>query len=295
MKRALFSAMTLFIVSMLSASTAGAAPVKLSPALQQEVTRARLADTTPFATVSAIVGQAPMAHARAQGRKAPVAQQLARLGPAATLPMLEKLAMEQPAQVRRDLIEAVGLLRDKRGVAALKDVLSDAAEEVETTRTTAEALARIGTDEAATHLVATLDGLTGSAASGDRARAIVAGMGELRRLRVTEALARRARTGDDAMVRAAARSLGRAGNAWAWKTLADRSEEQKIRETAARALVDAFVAHDGEARQAASNALMVVDAPCTPGLIATARVAATPANQAALDALSARFANNPTR
>ena len=168
-----------------------------------------------------------------------------RLGPAATLPMLEKLSTEQPAQVRRDLIEAVGLLRDKRGGRRWKDVLSDAAEEVDDAHD-GGGVARIGTDEAATHLVATLDGLTGSAASGDRAR-----YHRRRHGRATEAPrhgdARGGAHGDDAMVRAAARASAAPANAWAWKTLADRSEEQKIRETAAAGVVDAFVAHDGEA------------------------------------------------
>ena len=266
--------------------------IKLSTSLQQEVLKARQVDPGPFINVSAIVSQAPMAHEKARGRHAPVAQQLAKLGPAAMLPMLEKLSTEQPAQVRRDLIEALGLLADARSVPVLKTVLSDTNEDADTTRTTSEALARIGTDEAANHLVTTLDA---AAPSSERARAIVSGMGELRKLRVTQAIAARARSGDDAMVRVASRSLGRAGNAWAWKTLADRSEEAKIREEAARALVDAFAQHEGEARQAASNALMVVDAPSTPALIAKARSSATPATQVALDALATRFANNPTR
>lgn len=278
------------LVCVFASSSADAAPIKMSTPLQKEILDARRLDSTPFITVSTIVADAPMAHEKARGRKAPIAQQLARLGPSGTLPMLEKLSLEQPVQVRRDLIEAIGLVADKRGVPVLKDILSDPSEDAETTRTTAEALSRMGTDEAANHLVTTL-----AASSSERARALVSGMGELRKLRVTEAIAARARTGDDAMVRVAARSLGRAGNAWAWKTVADRSEEQKIRETSARALVDAFVAHDGEARQAASNALMVVDASSTPALIAQARASANPSTQTALDALATRFANNPTR
>src|SRR5690606_6309435 len=102
-----------------------------------------------------------------------------------------------------------------------------------------------------------------------------AGMGECRHLRVVEELARRLRDApDDDMARAAARSLGRAGNAWAWRTISDHRDEARIRETAARALVDAYVNRDGEARDAASNALMVVDAPETARIIEAARQAA---------------------
>ena len=51
---------------------------------------------------------------------------------------------------------------------------------------------------------------------------------------------------------------------------------------------------DGEVRQAASNGLMVVDAPSTPRLIAEAR-SSTPALTAELGELEARFARNPAR
>jgi hypothetical protein len=47
-------------------------------------------------------------------------------------------------------------------------------------------------------------------------------------------------------------------------------------ETAARALLDAFAAHDGETRDAASNALMVVDASSTRSRIAEAGAAGDP-------------------
>jgi hypothetical protein len=121
-------------------------------------------------------------------------------------------------------------------------------------------------------------------------------MGDCRRIRVTEAIAARLRTtNDDATARAAARSLGRAGNAWAWKTIADRSEESRIRGVAARSLVESYVRHTGEERMAASNALMVVDAPETLTFIADAKRGASPEVVKALDALEARFARNPSR
>lgn len=271
---------------------AHAAPVKPSVALKNDFARARQIDPAPFINVSTIVAAAPSAHAKARGRRAPVAQQLARLGTAATLPMLEKLTEEQSPVVRRDLIEALGLVGDARSTAVLGGIVRDAAEDADTTRTTAEALARIGTDEAAAHLLGALDASSGAPI---RTRALLGGMGELRKARVTEAIAARVRTGDDDTVRIAARALGRAGNAWAWKTLADKSEETRVRETAAKALVAAFVAHTGEARTAASNALMVVDAAITPSLISDARATANAETEAALDQLAERFAHNPSR
>jgi HEAT repeat protein len=274
-------------------------PAKSLAELKIEIARARSIDPRSFVAVNGIISSAADADARARGRKAPIALYLAKLGPSALMPMLEMLAIDAPRGVpatsapgvRRDLIEAVGLLRDARALPTLFAILDDTTEDAATTRTVTEAVARIGTEEAASRLLSALD-----ASSDDRTRAIIAGMGDCRRLRVTEALASRlGATHDDAVARAAARSLGRAGNAWAWKTLTDRSEEARIRETAARALVDSYVRRDGEERGAASNALMVVDAPQTPALIAEAKKGASPEVVKALDALAERFARNPSR
>jgi hypothetical protein len=274
-------------------------PTKNFAELRRDVAQARTVDPRSFVAVSGIVSHAAENDARARGRKAPIALYLAKLGPSALMPMLEMLALDAPHGVqaetapalRRDLIEAVGLLRDARGLPVLASILEDKTEDAATTRAVAEAVARIGTDAAATHILTAL-----ATATGDRARSIVAGMGECRRLRVTEALAVQLRTTtDEATARAAARSLGRAGNAWVWQTETDRSEEVRIREAAARALVDAYVRRDGEARDAASNALMVVDAPQTPALIADARKGASADTNKALDTLATRFTNNPSR
>lgn len=267
--------------------------------LQREVARARASDPRTFIAVSSIVARAPDAALRARGRKAPTAREIARLGKSAVLPALEMLAIDPPhglpaaaqADVRRDLVEAIGLLGDDRGLPVLASILEGDREDHETMRTAAEAIARIGTEEAADELVSAL-----RRATGERARAVVAGMGECRRLRVTEAIAERLRSAtDEATARVAARALGRAGNAWAWQTRSDHAEEQAIRAIAARALVDAFVQQRGEARDAASNALVVVDAPETPGLIAAARAGASPETAEALDRLATRVARSPAR
>lgn len=267
--------------------------------LQREVARARVDDPRTFITVSSIVARAPEAALRARGRKAPTAREIARLGRGAVLPALELLAIDPPhgiqasslPEVRRDLVEALGLLGDARSLPVLSSILASEREEAETLRTTAEAIARIGTEDAADELVSVLE-----VAKGERARAIVAGMGECRRARVTEAIAKRLRAApDEATARVAARALGRAGNAWAWQTRRDRAEEKTIRETAARALVEAFVRQRGEARDAAANALLVVDAPETNELIAGARAGATQEALEALDRLATRLARNPTR
>lgn len=272
-------------------------PAQSFSELRKDVAKARAVDPRSFALVTDIVALAPDANARARARRAPIALYLAKLGPNALMPMLEMLAIEPPhgmpvdsaQSIRRDLIEAVGLLHDQRALPVLAALLDDPAEDATTTQTSSEAIARIGTEEAASKLLSAL-----ATAPEERARAIVAGMGECRRLRVTEAIAERLRTAvGEPMALAAARALGRAGNAWAWRTRSERSEEARIRETAARALVDAFTRRTGEARTAAANALLIVDDPQTPALIAEAKRTATSETVLALDSLAARVARSP--
>src|SRR5690606_10282080 len=97
-----------------------------------------------------------------------------------------------------------------------------------------------------------------------REEAILAGMGACHRVAVARALADvLAKHPEGERAKVVARSLGRVGNAWAWKTLPDRSEETSSRRIAAEALVGAYVHYRSEAREAAAKALLVIDAPET--------------------------------
>ena len=268
--------------------------------LRANIDKARLADPAAFHDVREIVLHARDADKKARGRKAASSLRLAGLGTKALMPMLELVAFDAPAlapgetaadraSVTRDLVEAIGLLKDTRSMPVLVAVLdheSDAA----TTRTAAEAIARLDSDEAANVLVATVE-----KASGDRATAILAGMGSCHRAVVARTLADRlAAHPDDAAAHQIVKSLGHAGSAWAWKTLSDRTEEAATRETAARALVAAFVQYGGDAREAAAKALLVVDDAHTNALIEAARRGAPADTAVALDDLARRFASNPT-
>jgi hypothetical protein len=291
--------------------TAAAAPgitldaAKLAPQTRTElrasIDKARAVDPAAFHEVRDLFGKAREMDSHARGRKAPVSLRLAQLGTKALLPMLELVAFDAPAlapgetaadraSVSRDLVEAIGLLRDPRAMPVLVAVLAREGD-FATTRTSAEAVARMDSDEAATALVAAV-----TKASGERATAILAGMGACHRAVVARTLADRlAARPDDAAARHVMKSLGHVGSAWAWKTLADRGDEATSRETAARALVSAYVYYTGEARDAAAKALFVVDDSHTNALIEAARRGAAGEAAVALDELARRFAQNPTR
>jgi HEAT repeat protein len=206
-----------------------------------------------------------------------------------TTPLEANERPEDRASVQRDLVEAIGLLKDSRALPVLVVVLSKESD-FATTRTAAEAIARLDTDIAAQTLVTSL-----GSASGDHATAILAGMGVCHRALVARTLAERLDAHPDpATAKHLVKSLGHVGNAWAWKTLAERSDENTSRETAARALVTAYRSYTGEVRDAAAKALLVVDDTHTNALIEAARHGASEDVARALDDLARLVASNPT-
>ena len=236
------------------------------------------------------------------GAVAPLGRTFKQFGPEALLPMLDALSNPNAPggpvtpggqlSLRVGLLEAVGVLRDARALPVLEAILVASNEPFPVTRAAAEAYGLMQTDAVAARLI-------GLARGGDaHARAVREGLASCRRVVVAQALGAAVSTVTDVREQVElARALGVVGNAWAWKTpdVVTRAEESEVRLVAARALVAAFVRWSAEARQAASNALMVVDARETPALIAAAMAGATPEQRAALEGLQARFNRNPTR
>lgn len=182
---------------------------------------------------------------------------------------------------RVSVLEALATLQDPRAKGAFEKAIADESAHFLVQRAAAEGYARLGE-------YSVLEALIGR-------DAVVAGIGSLRTPQVARLLAAElAKHPADARAKLLVKALGEVGNAWAWKTLPANVElEQMTRNAAAAALVDAYVSWDGEVRQAASNALLVVDAPATPALIAQAK--ASSRKVADLEALAERVAKNPLR
>lgn len=268
--------------------------------LRSEIERQRAASPDAFRAVFDIANSAQKLDDESRVQGAPLTMYFKALGPKALMPMVEMIAFDSHAPkglgssartaLRHGLVEAVGMLRDARTVPVLVKVL-DKERDATGTRVAAEALARIGTDEAFGALTTAL-----GTASGDRARAILGGLGSCRREDAARLLAQRLDAHpDEETARVLAKALGTVGNAWAWKTLAGRTDEAAVRDIAVSALLRAFMAYGGVVRTAASNAIMVVDAPQTAVKIGQARQSAARDVALALDELGQRFAKNPTR
>ncbi|EYF00958.1 hypothetical protein [Chondromyces apiculatus] len=282
------------------------APSRLAPAertrLTADIAAARAAHPEAFKALAEVRRQLPALDESRRGRMASVTPLLKRLGADALYPMLDQLAVEGGARGeltetawltwRVSLLEATGMLRDARTAPVLTAILDAPATDFEVMREAASALGKLGTDAAATKLTAL------AATEGPKQAAVLAGMGACRRHAVARALAASvAKTSDQATLRHVVHALGDVGSAWAWKTpvISASGEETATRAEAAKALVSAFVAHDGEVRRAAATAILVVDDPSTPALIQASRQNASPETLAALDTLARRFAASPLR
>ncbi len=298
--------MMLSLVVSLQASAAGlvldSAKVPGAVELQAQIAAARAENASMFATVAAMKSGADSLFAKRRGGVvAPMGRTFKQLGPQALLPMLEVLAFdvgEAPAteggrlSLAVGLLEAVGALQDARSAPVLEAILGATSLSPVVTRAAADAYGFLQTDAAAARLVVL------SMGQGAHARAVREGMGSCRRTVVAKTLGDALAAATDVREQVElSRALGDVGNAWAWQTpgVLARREEGDVKLTAAKALVASFLARTGDARQAASNALMVVNAPQTPELIAAALARANEAQRMALVELQARFESNPVR
>lgn len=281
----------------------GRLPAAARTTLVAEIQKARAATPAAFDKLDDLRKQLPEIDAAKRGRLAAMTPALKALGTDALLPMLEELAVESDGRGsltetawlawRVALLEAVGALRDPRSAAVLTAILESPQTELPIVQAAAEALGKLGTDAAAAKLSAL------AAVAGPKQAGVLAGMGECRRASIAGALAGAIAPlpADGEAAKRILRSLGNVGSAWAWKTpvVAASGEEAATRKAAATALMGAFVASSGDVRRLAADAILVVDDPSTPALIAAARKGASAALHAELDALAARFAQSPIR
>lgn len=269
-------------------------------ALKSEVTKARAQSAAVFAKVAEAPKLAVEADQMKRGRAASIMLPLQALGKDALFPMLEMLALNGPTRgkmtdsswttLRVGLIEAVGLIRDTRANPVLNAIL-DRETDFEVVRAAAEALGRIGDDASAKKLARL------ATTNNPKQAAVVSALGECRRTVAASALAKLTNTKDEAQLLVVAKSLGAVGNAWAWQTpdVSKTGEGAQVRAIAARALMRVFLENTGYVRSKAERALLVVNDPSTPKLVAAAKQSANADQSRALDALSTKLAQNPAK
>ncbi len=264
---------------------------------RREIALARTASPQAFAGVASVRAQVATLDARKRGRLAPVTSYLASLGPAATWALVEALAFDGALEAtlprsahvawEAGLLEALGRLQDARVQPLLEVAVANEALEPEVVRSATEALGLLGNDRAVTTLLAL------ASTPGAHRAAMLTGLGACRRLAVADFLGRAlAGSIDDAERLRLVKALSRVGNAWALETPTGapvKAEVPRLKATAAQALVKLFVRSQGNVRQQAADALLIVAAPETPMLLAQVRAV----DPAGVDALGQRFAALP--
>lgn len=264
--------------------------------LERSIKQARSESPAVFTRVRSLVEQADTLQHRARGRLYPFPAQLravTRKQSGAAFALIEPLVAPErftmpttpQAQLalRAGLLEAAGSLQEP-SLAPLYRSFITAEEPREVVRAAAEALAKLGVDEDVVMLsrLATTEGPMQDAA--------ISALGSAKngKLAVVTLTSLAAAPLEVPRAKLVAGSLARVAAGW--------NGETAWRADAAKGALTLFVnASSDEVRAAASDAVMVIDAPETPALIATARSGASPDLLEALGALQLRFANNPTR
>ncbi len=283
------------VVTAQVALAGGALEVKLAPAdaakIEKQVALAKKAQPAAFEQVAKIQRDLTVIDAKKRGRFAPLTTLLNSV-PEATWALVEAIvstAAVAPEAPRTAVIAwQTGLLESlgDRRVLATEPVLMaalEAATEPEVIRSAADGLGRLGTDGAATALIAAASKREGAARE-----AVFAGMGSCRRTAVAGFLARQlALASTDSERLALVKGLSRVGNEWALETSGGtpaKNEIPAIRQLAASALVKLYAESQGHLRQAASDAVLVINAPETKVLLAQLRAK----DPAAIDTLIAK-------
>lgn len=214
-----------------------------------------------------------------QARRGPypiIAPALTALGPEAVPAMLDSLRGDVPARVvlraearhalRVSMLEALGRLRDERTRPYLTELLTSSERDHHTVRAAAGALGRLGSDADA-ELLITLH----RQADAQRRAALLAGLGGCRRLIMARYLTTLLDPSADLVTaRPLLRSLRSLAAGWAWQTprLLARGEGLAVQRHVAQALVELYPPASAELRGEIAKAVLVVDYPDTPALIA---------------------------
>lgn len=208
-------------------------------------------------------------------------RELQGLGKDALIPMLEALAFDpsQPGLTPVEsealtvgMLSAVGKLRDSRSAPVLRAVFEAQTTANPVAFAAADALGKLcGTQERSL--------LADQLSDGNPLRlAAVAGLGECRHKAVVSTLAPLTTSSESPLRIEAVKALGSLGSSWAWATLGKEREAEAlaIRNSAASAVIDAFVLNE-DVRTAAKRALSQIESPQALEKVRAAKAKATDA------------------
>ncbi len=258
--------------------------------LEADIASAKVSKKAVRDLVRNVQGVRPEVYKQAQNPVPEASRELSRLGDDALMPMLESLAFDasqrELAVNEREaltvgMLFAVGKIRDAKASPVLRAVFESQASSTAVAMEAAVALGKLCGD-------AERDALKAQLAVGKPLRqAAVAGLAECRNAESVTLLAPIAKDTSSEIRIQAVRSLGTVGASWAWRALgeAKQAEALTVRNAAAAALLDAFIAN-ADARTEAKRAMLRTESTTLLGKVQAAKAAATDADVAsALGAL----------
>ncbi|MCA9666203.1 MAG: HEAT repeat domain-containing protein [Myxococcales bacterium] len=282
---------------------AGALGANSARGYRQRIAAARRADARSFRVVARLRALLPTLAKQRRGRGVTVLLPLAALGASGRWAMADELFFSGAGQGTLDavawrgwrvsLLEAIGRLRRADMAPLLRAAVRHDDSDARVARAAVEALGRFGDPSDVDLLV------NAATQRGRDAHQLLDALGDCRRSAMVTRLTKLLATpGHDTPARLSIlKSLGRAGNAYAWRTSAVRKsgEEQAVRSAAAKALIDVYATTtDASERDRAATSVLVVGWSRTPQLIAAAKTR-HPQQSESLDSLAKRFARSPVR
>jgi len=268
-------------------------PVAARASLTTQVNAWRTTHPGAFAALRGVQGCSREGYRSARNPVPNCSREMRALGAGVLLPMLEALALAEPAgladsdeektALANAMLQAVGILRDRRATPILVAVFEHGHRRAlsGTAREAALALGRLGDEEAFAVLAK-------HTATGDPRRlAAIAGLGQSRRLDGAQHLAALGTSERDAgALVAIAHALGIAASSWAWQAMGSDAADLglAVRTTAAKALVDLFVRHAGDVRVQAGKSLLMAEHKDTRELLLGARRKVDATTAAEIDA-----------
>ncbi len=259
-----------------------ALPASVKTSLESEIAAAKTSKRDLRDRVRDVQGVKPEVYKQAQNPVPEASRELVRLGKDALVPMLEALAFDAPQRTLAaneaealtiGMLHAVGKIRDAKSSPVLRAVFDAQSSSTPVAVAAAVALGQLCGD-------AERSALEGQLAEGKPLRqAAVAGLAECRNADAVTLLAPLSKDQTASIRKEAVKALGTVGAAWAWKAKGDAkaAEALMVRNAAASALLDAWLAN-ADIRTEAKRAMLRTESTTLLANVKKAKNAATDAD-----------------
>ena len=236
--------------------------------LSNKITIAKATHAEAFHRIRRLKGHTPQEYRKYRSQKPSVAAELKALGPGAGWAIINALVFEPLPKndatqrewdaLRQDMVVALGNLRMPEARPVLQQVFQSTSSDVGLVHAAAAGLGMLGDSQSRAVLLNALH------SSGKTQEGALNGLRYVRDMGAVNAVAKVLRS-SPSTVQFAARALGYQGSSWAWRTgnAGSAADEMPIRARCMEVLLQEYLRHSGEDREAITRALSMVQHPAT--------------------------------